>query len=63
MAVKIKADIGELEKKFTKDQLLKAGKYRGQQDLLNALLADDTTYTLAEVEKLVQDFLKKEMDA
>lgn len=61
MAVKVKVDTSALEKRFTKEQLLKAVQYRGQQDLLSALLADGTTYTLAEVEKLVQDFLKKEM--
>lgn len=63
MAVKVKIDTSAPEKRFTKDQLLKATKYGGQRDLLNALLTDRKTYTLAEVEKLVQQFLKKEMKA
>lgn len=64
MAVKTKLDADKPERperKFTKAQLLKSGQYRHQQDLLNALLVDGKTYTLAEVEKLVQEFLEKEM--
>lgn len=63
MAGKVKIDTSVPEKRFTKDQLLKAMEYRGQQDLLSALLTDEKTYTLAEVKKLVQEFLEKEMDA
>lgn len=61
MAGKVKIDTSALEKRFTKSQLLKAMEYRGQQDLLSALLTDEKTYTLAEVKKLVQEFLEKEM--
>ncbi len=63
MAGKVKIDTSVPEKRFTKDQLLKAMEYRGQQDLLSALLTDEKTYTLAEVKKLVQEFLEKEMHA
>lgn len=49
------------EKKFTKEQLLGADKYRHQHDLLSALLTDGQRYSLAEVDKRVQEFLKKEM--
>ena len=64
MAVKTKLDADKPEKserKFTKTQLLQSGQYRHEQDLLSALLEDGKTYALTEVEKLVQEFLEKEM--
>lgn len=44
--------------KFKKEALLKAKKYEGQRDLLNALLKDDQEYTAAEVAALVEKFKK-----
>lgn len=44
--------------KFKKEALLKAKKYEGQRDLLNALLKDDQEYTAAEVAALVEEFKK-----
>lgn len=43
---------------FTKDQLLTFGKYRGRRDLLGVLLEDGRRYTYAEVDSLVDDFMK-----
>ena len=43
---------------FTKDQLLTFDKYRGRRDLLGALLEDGRGYTYAEVDELVDNFMK-----
>lgn len=47
--------------KFTKKELLASKKYRHKQDLVSALLADDATYTLAEVDKKIENYLNKEV--
>lgn len=46
---------------FTKQQILSAAKYTDRRDLLNVLLADDTSYTLAEVAAEIDNFMKKEV--
>lgn len=46
---------------FSKEQVLFAKKYVERRDLLAALLVDDKFYTLAEVDQLIEDFLKKEV--
>lgn len=64
MAVKNKPDATEpetTERKFSKAQLLKSTQYQDQRDLLCALLEDGQRYSLAEVSKRVQEFLKREM--
>lgn len=43
---------------FTKDQLLTFDKYRGRRDLLGVLLKDGQRYTYAEVDALVETFMK-----
>lgn len=43
---------------YTKEQLLHASRYRGQRDLLQALLSDDTGYSFQEVDKLLKHYLK-----
>lgn len=64
MAVKNKPDVADpetTERKFSKAQMLKSAQYQDQRDLLCALLKDDQRYSLTEVSKRVQEFLKKEM--
>jgi len=46
--------------KFTKQQFLQSAKFEGNRDLLNALLSDNETYTLEQVDTLLDEFLKKE---
>ncbi len=46
---------------FTKSQLLKSKKYIHQTDVLNVILEDDKNYTIKEVEKLIDGFMKKEV--
>jgi len=48
--------------KFSKQQILSAKKYAERRDLLSVLLADDKSYALAEVDKLIDEFLTKEFD-
>jgi cobalamin biosynthesis Co2+ chelatase CbiK len=43
---------------FTKDKILKSNKYRHKVDLVNALLDKSKTYTLPEVDTLLESFLK-----
>ena len=44
---------------FSKQQILSAKKYAERRDLLTVLLVDDKPYTLAEVDKAIEEFLKK----
>jgi len=48
--------------KFNKQQILAAKKYADRRDLLAVLLDDGKPYTLAEVDKIIEEFLKKEFD-
>lgn len=43
---------------FSKRQLLRFRRYVGRQDLLSVLLEDGKTYTLAQVDSLVQKFME-----
>lgn len=44
---------------FTKEQILAAKKYADRRDLLSVLLADNKQYTLAEADRLINEFMKK----
>lgn len=64
MSVKSKPDAKVPETtqhKFSKAQLLKSAQYQDQRDLLCALLEDGQRYSLTEVNKRIQEFLKREM--
>lgn len=43
---------------FRKEQLLTFDKYRGRRDLLGVLLEDGRRYTYADVDALVETFMK-----
>ncbi len=47
--------------KYTKSVILGADKLRWNRDVLAVLLEDDKEYTLDEVEKIVDDFNKREV--
>jgi len=47
--------------KFTKRQLLNSKKYQHQTDLLNAILENDKSYSISEVEKLIDEFMKEKV--
>ena len=44
---------------FTKEQLVKAERWFNRRDLLNALLEDDKTYTIEQVDDLIKEYYKK----
>lgn len=46
------------ESKFSKEQLLTAVKFANRRDLLEALLKDGESYSIAEVEKKIGDYMK-----
>ena len=46
------------QRTFTKNQLLRSKKYRDKQDLLNALLKSDKTYSIEEVDSIIDEFMK-----
>lgn len=49
------------EPKFTKDQIVNAAKYREQIDLVKALLNDGEEYTLKQVDGMIEEYMKKEV--
>lgn len=51
-----KAETKAAQEKYTKRQLVKSGKW--SVDVLNAIL-EDKEYTVAEVDKAVNNFLKR----
>lgn len=44
------------EPTFTKKQLLKSLRYAKNVDIIQGLLNDDKTYSIAEVDKVIEDF-------
>lgn len=58
MAKEIKETIIE-EKKFTKNSLVNSEKYKSKKILLKVLLEEEKKYSFKEVEKIIDDYLKK----
>ncbi len=48
-------------KKYTKQQILKAKKYQWCYDFLNGNLKANRKYTLAEVDKMIDDYYNREV--
>lgn len=46
---------------FTKQQLAESKRYKKKWDLLEALLENGKTYTIVQVDKIIGDYLKKEV--
>lgn len=51
--------VQNLEAEFTKEQILKSKKYTEQRDLISALLENDKSYSLAEVDEMIEKFMKE----
>lgn len=51
--------IEKVEKHFSKAQILSSKKYFTRKDLLNVILEENVDYTLSEVDKKIDDFMKK----
>lgn len=47
---------------FTRKQLLAFKRYQGRGDLLSTLLADGRTYTMKEVDSIMNKFLKGQVN-
>ena len=47
---------------FTKQQILESKKYKNRRDLLRALLKDEESYTLKQVDAALSSFLKREVN-
>lgn len=48
-----------VQNEFSKEQLIFAERYAGRRDLLNALLEDNKTYTVEQVDALIESYYKK----
>ncbi len=46
---------------FTKEQLLTSKRYKNQKDLLSAILKEQGSYTILEVEQKIEHYRKREV--
>lgn len=46
---------------YTKRDILISEKYKNKRDILNVILKDNAYYTLEDINKLLETFLKKEV--
>jgi len=53
--------VEEIKVSFSKSQILNSSRYADKRDVLHAILDDDKRYKLNEIDKLISDFLKKEV--
>lgn len=51
--------IEKVEKRFSKAQILSSKKYFTRKDLLSVILEENVDYALSEVDKKIDDFMKK----
>ena len=58
MATKKKQEVEQqtAEPTFTKKKLLKSLRYAKSVDIIQGLLKDDKSYSIAEVDKVIEDF-------
>ena len=64
MTVKKTDKAGEPEKGgclFSKEQLLAAERFRGRRDIVNALLAEGGQYTIADVEQMIEKYMRSKI--
>lgn len=52
----------ETNTSFTKEQLYDSKKYEMQKDILGIMLEEDKEYTFDEVDNLIKEFLKREVE-
>lgn len=58
MAKKKTVNDAEQKSVYTKEQILSSKKYKSRRDALGVVLADGKTYTLEEVDSLLETFMK-----
>jgi len=49
------------EGRYTKEQILSSSAFAGRRDILNVLLTDGDEYTIGKVNRIMDDWLKKEV--
>lgn len=49
------------ETAFSKSDLLKSKRYAKCRDILNAILSENEMYTIKQVDKMIKNFLSKEV--
>lgn len=54
-------EIKKKENKFGKKQILSSKIFEDRRDAVGAILEDDKTYSIDEVEKLYEEFMKGEV--
>lgn len=52
----------ETNTSFTKEQLYNSKKYEIQKDILGVMLEEEKEYTFDEVDNLIKEFLKREVE-
>lgn len=52
----------ETNTSFTKEQLYSSKKYEMQKDIIGVMLDEGKEYTFDEVDNLIKEFLKKEVE-
>ena len=53
-----KKTVKNTESKFTKEQIVNSKKYIEDSDIVRALLEDNKTYTIKEVDSIIEKFRK-----
>jgi len=64
MASKKKEEVRASEEQriaFTKGQIASSRMYQHNRDVVNVVLKDDQTYTLVEVDELIENFMKEKV--
>ena len=51
-----------VQKEYSKAQILASEKYRGRRDLLSVLLAEGGKYTIGQVDKEIETFMKRKVE-
>ena len=54
----VQTNVEQTEAKFSKEKLIASDKYANRRDLVSALLDDNETYTIATVDKKIEEFMK-----
>lgn len=49
------------QRKYAKDQLIKAERFFNRKDVLNVVLNDGVEYTIEEAEKAIEEFMSRKV--
>ena len=55
-------EIKKEDVKFTKDQIIKSKKFKNRVDLIKVILQDNKSYTLEEMQKEKDKFMKRRVN-